>query len=312
MSKIITITFNPCVDKNTSVESMIAEKKLRCSTPLFQPGGGGLNVSRAVRRLGGETLAIYPAGGYSGKFLQKLVEEEGIQSRIIEIAAHTRENLIVVDKSNNQQYRFGMPGPALQQKEWEECLTALEEEKDVEYIVASGSLPAGVPTDIFARIASIARKKQAKFIIDTSGEALQQAVNEGVYLIKPNLAELSSLVGKKEVHAECVDDVARELLSHGKCEVMVVSLAAAGAMLITKDEVFQMVPPVVKKKSTVGAGDSMVAGLVYALSSGKNYRDSLRFAIACGTAATLNEGTELFHKEDVEKLLPLVREVAVQ
>src|SRR5687768_16338884 len=103
MSKIITITFNPCVDKNTTVDSMVAEKKLRCSAPVFQPGGGGLNVSRGIKRLGGETLAVYPVGGYSGKFLQKLVEEENIRSRTIEIAKHTRENLIVVDRSSNQQ-----------------------------------------------------------------------------------------------------------------------------------------------------------------------------------------------------------------
>lgn len=300
------------MDKNTTVDSLIAEKKLRCSAPVFQPGGGGLNISRGVKRLGGETLAIYPAGGYSGKFLQKLVEDEGIRSRIIEIGKHTRENLIVVDKSNNQQYRFGMPGPVIEEKEWQQCLTALEEEEDVSFIAASGSLPKGVPLDIYAKIAAIARKKNAKLIIDTSGDALHHAVNEGVFLIKPNLAELSSLAGKTEVHAECVDDVAKEIINKGKCEVMVVSLGAAGAMVITKDEVFQMVPPVVKKKSTVGAGDSMVAGLVYSISSGKSYREALKFGIACGTAATLNEGTELFHKEDVDKLLPLVREVAVR
>lgn len=312
MSKIVTITFNPCIDKNTTVDTLIAEKKLRCSPPVFHPGGGGLNVSRGIKRLGGETLAIYPVGGYSGKFLEKLVNEEGIVSRIIEIGQHTRENLIVVDKSNNQQYRFGMPGPVLEEKEWQQCLHALEEEKDVSFIAASGSLPRGVPMDIYARIASIAKKKKAKMIIDTSGEALQHAVNEGVFLIKPNLAELSSLAGKTEVHAEMVDDVAKEIIGKGKCEMMVISLGAAGAMVVSKDEIFQMVPPVVKRKSTVGAGDSMVAGLVYSIANGSSCRDALRFGIACGTAATLNEGTELFQKEDVEKLLPLVREVAVK
>ena len=115
MAKIVTLTFNPCIDKSTTIDALVADKKLRCSTPKFEPGGGGLNVARAVKKLGGEALAIYPAGGYSGKFLHQLVDKEGITSRIVEIKSHTRENLIVVDNSTNHQYRFGMPGPELEE-----------------------------------------------------------------------------------------------------------------------------------------------------------------------------------------------------
>src|SRR5688572_10278752 len=232
MSKIVTLTFNPCIDKSTSIDSLVPEKKLRCSPPKFEPGGGGLNVSRAIKHLGGESLAIYPAGGYSGKFLQKLVEQEGIQSKIVDIKNHTRENLIALDTSTNQQYRFGMPGPEIYEDEWKECLQLLKDEIDVSFIVASGSLARGIPVDIYGQIASIAKQKNAKLIVDTSGEALKQAVNEGVYLVKPNLAELSSLAGKDEIHAEMVDDVAMQMIEEGKCEVMVVSLGQAGAMLV--------------------------------------------------------------------------------
>ena len=309
MAGIISITFNPCIDKNTSVDALIPEKKLRCGLPKFEPGGGGLNVARAMKKLGAEALAIYPAGGYSGKFLQKLVDLEGITSKVVEIKNHTRENLIVVDNSTNQQYRFGMPGPEIAEDEYKECLQLLDEENDVSFIVASGSLARGIPLDIYAQIASIARKKNAKLIIDTSGEALKQAANEGVYLIKPNLSELSFLAGKKEIHAEQVDDVAMQLIAKGNCQMIVVSLGPSGAMLITKEMVIQMMPPVVKRKSTVGAGDSMVAGIVLSLSLGKTPEETLRYGIACGTAATLNEGTELCRKVDVEKLLPLVQTV---
>ena len=307
---IVTITFNPCVDKSTTIDALAPEKKLRCSQPEFEPGGGGLNVARAIKKLGGVALAIYPAGGYSGKFLQKLVAQENIVSKVVEIEKHTRENLIVLDKSNNQQYRFGMPGPELKETEWQQCLDLLKNEKDVEWIVASGSLAKGIPMDIYARIAAIARQKNAKLIVDTSGEALQHAVNEGVYMIKPNLAELSALVGKEEIHAEMVDDVAMQMIRDGKTEVIVASLGASGAMMVSTDEVIQMMPPVVKRKSTVGAGDSMVAGMILSLSKGKSLHDALRYGIACGTAATLNEGTELCRREDVEKLLPLVKQVA--
>ena len=307
--KIVTLTFNPCIDKSTTIEALVADKKLRCSTPKFEPGGGGLNVARVVKKLGGEALAIYPAGGYSGKFLQKLADQEGVVSKIAEIKSHTRENLIVVDRSTNHQYRFGMPGPELEEEEYKHCLQLLEAEEDVAFIVASGSLARGVPTNIYAQIAVIAKQKAARLIVDTSGEALQQAVNQGVFLIKPNLAELSSLVGKEEIHAEMVDDVAMDLIRKGKCEMMVVSLGSSGAMLVSREQVVQMMPPVVKRKSTVGAGDSMVAGIVLSLSEGKSPEDALRYGIACGTAATLNEGTELCRKQDVEKLLPLVKTV---
>jgi 6-phosphofructokinase 2 len=309
MSKIVTITFNPCVDKSTSVDNLAPEKKLRCSLPTFEPGGGGLNVARAIRQLGGNAVAIYPAGGYSGKFLQKLVEAEGIKSEVIPIQNHTRENLIVLDLSNTQQYRFGMPGPEISDEEWKQCLRILEEQKEVEYIVASGSLSRGIPVNIYGQIAEIAKQKKARLVVDTSGEALREAVNVGVYMIKPNLGELSSLVDKQEIQAEMVDDVALQLIGQGKCELMVVSLGQAGAMLVNGKDVIQMIPPVIKRKSTVGARDSMVAGFVLSISQGKSAADALRYGIACGTAATLNEGTGLCRKEDVSKLYPLVRSV---
>ena len=311
MSRIVTITFNPVVDKSTTVSSLVPEKKLRCTAPKFEPGGGGLNVSRAIKKLGGDSMAIFPAGGYSGKFLQQLTAAEGVPFLAVEISSHTRENLIVLDTSNNQQYRFGMPGPELTEAEWTACLDRLDEQQDVAFIVASGSLAPGVPDDVHAQIASIARRKGAKLIVDTSGPALQHAVNEGLFMIKPNLHELSSLVGREEVVANEVDDVARELISKGQCELIIVSLGAAGAMAVTREEVFQMAPPVVKKKSTVGAGDSMVAGIVLSLSRGASVQEALRYGIACGTAATMNEGTELCRLEDVNRLYPHVRTTAV-
>ena len=307
MSKIITVTFNPVIDKSTTISSLVPEKKLRCTAPRFEPGGGGINVARAIKKLGGEATAIYPAGGYTGKFLEILMEKEGVPSLIIETRNHTRENLIVLDTSTNQQYRFGMPGPELLEDEWKSCLQKIKELDDIEFIVASGSLNPGMPLDIYARIAVIAKEKNAKLIVDTSGEPLKHAANAGLYLIKPNLGELSSLVGKEEINAEMVDDVALELIEKGKCEIVVVSMGAAGAMLVSKNEVIHMVPPTVRKRSTVGAGDCMVAGIVLSLARGLNLKEALRYGIASGTAATMNPGTELAKLEDVEKLYKLIR-----
>lgn len=307
MGKIITVTLNPCIDKSTTVTAMEPEKKLRCSDPIFEPGGGGINVARAIRKLGGDALAIYPAGGYTGAFLNELLKKEQVESRVIPAQHHTRENLIVLETSTNNQYRFGMPGSPLLEEEWQQCLKAVEAENDIDFIVASGSLTPGVPTDIYARIATIARQKGARLIVDTSGEALKQAAQEGVFLLKPNMGELSSLAGKEEIHAELVDDVARKVIEAGRCEVIVVSLGATGAMLVTKDDVIQATPPAVKKKSTVGAGDSMVAGIVLSLSKGWDFEKALRYGVASGTAATLNNGTELCKLKDVECLFPIIR-----
>lgn len=306
MAKIITVTFNPTIDKSTTVKGIVPEKKLRCSDPVFEPGGGGINVARAIKKLGGDAIALYPSGGHSGHFLNELLKSEGISALAVPVAHPTRENFIVVDNSNNQQYRFGMPGAELKEKEWMQCLTAIEQAQ-ADFIVASGSIPPGVPLDIFARIAAIANKQNARFIADTSGEALLQAAQEGVYMLKPNLSELSSLVGKEEIHAELVDDVAFEIINKGKCDVLMVSLGAAGAMMVTRNEALQAIPPAVKMRSTVGAGDSMVAGAVLSLSRINDFKEALRFGVACGTAATMNSGTELCRLADVEKLLPLIR-----
>ena len=212
-----------------------------------------------------------------------------------------------METASDQQYRFGMPGPHIREQEWQDCLNNIEIQTGVEFIVASGSLPPGVPTDIYARIAWIAKKKKARLIVDTSGEALKQAVQEGVYLVKPNLGELSSLAGKVELQIESVDDVAREIISAGKCEVIIVSMGPTGAMLVTKDLALQIVPPSVKRKSTVGAGDSMVAGIVLYLEAKKTLTDAVQYGVACGTAATMNAGTQLCRKEDAELLYKLIR-----
>lgn len=302
MSKIITITFNPAIDKSATVLSMVPEKKLRCSDPAYEPGGGGINVARAIKNLGGAATAAYMAGGYTGKAFTQLLNKEAIDSIVTEIQENTRENLIILERATNQQYRFGMPGPSILEQEWRECLAHIEQADELAFIVVSGALPYSIPVSIYTEIAAIARSKNAKLIVDTSGDALTEAVQAGVYLIKPNLGELSSLVNKEELNIERVDDVAREVIKNGKCEVVVVSMGAAGAMLVTRELTIHLMPPAVKIKSTVGAGDSMVAGIVLSLSQNKSITEAARYGVACGTAATLNAGTELCRKEDADQL----------
>jgi 6-phosphofructokinase 2 len=306
MADILTITFNPCIDKSTLVEMLKPEKKLRCTAPVFEPGGGGINVARGIKKIGGEAVAVYPSGGYSGKFLNVLLERENIPAIAIETRQHTRENMIVLEISTNQQYRFGMPGPQLFEDEWGKCLQAIEANHS-DYIVASGSLPTSVPEDIFARISKIAKKQNRKLVVDTSGEALRSAMEEGVYLIKPNLGELSWLAGKDELETNEIEPVAKELILTRNCEIVVVSMGALGAMLITKDGACKVDAPIVKRKTTVGAGDSMVAGMVFYISRKKKLEEALQYGVACGTAATLNTGTSLCKIEDVERLFAQIK-----
>jgi 6-phosphofructokinase 2 len=306
MSNILTVTFSPCIDKSTSVNTLIPERKLHCALPKLEPGGGGINVARAIKKLGGEATAIYPSGGYTGKFLNSLVENERLTALIIDSKNETRENFTVFEESTKKQYRLGMPSTELFQNEWEEILLKIESESNVKFIVASGSLPPGIPMDIYAQLAKISKDKNAKFIVDTSGEPLKHATNEGVFLIKPNLDEFCFLAGKKELQPIEIKNLAQEMIASRKCEIIVISLGAKGALLFTNEQSISFTPPIVNVKSTVGAGDSMVGGIVYSLSKGKSIKQAVQYGIACGTSATMSLGTELCKKEEADLLFSKV------
>jgi 6-phosphofructokinase 2 len=299
MHKVITLTLNPSLDKSTRVKSLVPEKKLQCAAPIVEPGGGGINVSRALQHIGVQSQALYLAGGYTGEQFNQLMAQQGVVTKAFPIAENTRDNFIVVDNSNNAQYRFGLQGPNVSESEWQQPLQYLASQTGYDWVIASGSLPPGVPVDFFGRLAAIVKKQKARLIVDTSGEALQHAVQEGVYLIKPNLGELSFLYGVEELRQEQVVLAARNMISSGACEVVVVSMGASGAMLINHNQILQAVPPMVKRRSTVGAGDSMVAGMVAAMIQQRPWLGVLQYGIACGTAATMNEGAALCKGEDV-------------
>jgi 6-phosphofructokinase 2 len=303
MKSIITITMNPAIDKSTSIASLASGKKLRCTPPNFEPGGGGVNVSRAINKLGGATTAIYFAGGYTGIFYKKLLEGENIASVTVKTKNHLRENLIVFDRSSGMQYRFTMPGPHIYEEEWKEILMTIKEHDRADFMVVSGSLPPGVPDDILATIAVIAKRNNTKLIVDSSGKALQNAVAEGVYLVKPNLHELAELTGKNLASMDEVMDAAKTIIDKGKSEIMVVSLGAEGALLVTETIAKHLPAPKVKIKSTVGAGDSMLAGIVHSLSRNKTIEEAVQFGVFCGTAATMNPGTSLCDLKSIESLL---------
>jgi len=304
---IVTITMNPAVDKSTTVNKLVAEKKMRCSEMIAEAGGGGINVSKALRELGGASLAIFPSGGINGQLIEKYLQSLEINYKTIPIDKDIRENIVVRENDTNLQYRFVMPGASLTEQEAQSCLQIVQQLQPAPgYIVASGSLPPGLPENFFARLAKIAKQIHARFIIDTSGTPLQLAAKEGVYLLKPNLSELCALAGVSYLELKDVKEAALGVIKKGQCEVMVVSMGSSGALLVTHSGCEHVAAPTVKKQSTVGAGDSMVAGMVWMLSQGKSLQETVWFGVACGTAATMNPGTQLFKKEDVYQLYHLM------
>ena len=303
MKNIITLTVNPSVDKSMRIKGLQPDRKLRGSVPVVEPGGGGINVSRAIGKLGGTSECVYLAGGPTGDILHRLLDQEAVTPHPLRSLGETRESFMVFDEATQQQYRFVPDGYPVAEAAWQaglRTLASLLGEGD--YLVASGSLPPGVPTDYYAQVVKVAQEQWAKVIVDTSGEALQHAVQAGVYLLKPNLGELSTLTSQQAITAPEQEHLAQQLIERHRAEILVVSLGAQGAMLVTAEGVEYIAAPTVHKKTTVGAGDSMVAGMVLRLSEGWPVSDAVRYGVACGTAATMNHGTQLCRREDVEHL----------
>jgi 6-phosphofructokinase 2 len=300
--QITTLTINPSLDKSTHFKGLIAEQKIRCEKPRYDAGGGGINVSKAIAKLGVTSTCIFTSGGSSGEMLEDLIKKENLESCVIKTKNWTRENFIAFENTSKAQYRFGFPGNEFSDDEKDIILQTIKELK-TDYLVISGSLNEGLATNFYQKIAAIAKESNIKVIVDTSGEALKKVLETGVYLIKPNIGELAKLIGVERLELPEVEKAAKKLIEHKSAEIVVVSLGADGAILITKDETHLVKAPKVEKKSTVGAGDSMVGGMVWALSQNKTLKEVIQIGVCCGTAATMNEGTQLFKAEDVMRLL---------
>jgi len=298
---ILTITLNPCIDKSSRVEKLKPESKLRCTEVVNEPGGGGINVSKALKKLESSSVALFPAGGHNGNMLCSLLKEEGILFHAVDTKVETRENWIVLETSINNQYRFTFPGKEV----LEETIKTLVDQIRAfapSFVVASGSLPPGLPDYFYGLIVKNAEAVGAKCIVDTSGAALQALKGKHAYMIKPNIGELCKMLNVNWLDKDDVPNAAQQAIRDGFAEIIVVSMGADGAWLISSDHRYFVAAPPVEKKSTVGAGDSMVAGITYSLKKNMTLRDAIRFGVACGSAATMNDGTQLFKKADAERL----------
>ncbi|WP_248305597.1 1-phosphofructokinase family hexose kinase [Agromyces sp. H66] len=301
---IVTLTMNPALDVSSSTEEVVPEHKLRCGPTRFDPGGGGVNVSRAIRNLGGSSIAICPLGGPTGQAYRGFLEQEGVVARILGVAGNTRESFTVDELSTGDQFRFVLQGPTLREPEWRACLSVVGDQLPVGgYLVASGSLPPGVPDDFYALLARICGEHDVRIVVDASGPALEAALAEGVFLIKPSLRELAELVGAGDTLDEAEQvEAARSIVASGRAEIVALSLGGAGAVLATAEGVLRLPTPRVEVRSTVGAGDAFLAGLIMRLAEGRTVTEAFRTAVAAGSATAMREATGLCLPEDVARL----------
>lgn len=301
---IVTLTMNPALDVSSSTEQVVPEHKLRCGPSRFDPGGGGVNVSRAIRNLGGNSIAICALGGPTGQAYRGFLEHEGVLARVVGVAGNTRESFTVDELATGDQFRFVLQGPTLREPEWRACLSVVADLLPVGgYLVASGSLPPGVPHDFYGLLSRICDEHDVRIVVDASGPALEAALDEGAFLIKPSLRELAELVGAGDTLDESEQvEAARAIVASGRAEIVAVSLGGAGAVLATADGVLRLPTPRVDVRSTVGSGDAFLAGLILRLAEGRTVDESFRTAVAAGSATAMLEATGLCRAEDVARL----------
>ncbi|MDE2406193.1 MAG: hexose kinase [Sphingomonadales bacterium] len=301
MDRVTTLTLNPAIDGSCETEKVVPTHKVRTSTEVYHPGGGGINVARVLARLGERVEVIYCAGGATGALLDELLVEHGLDRHRVPITDHTRMSLAVYERSSGKEFRFVPEGPLLSDAEWR---AALDEtvKAGSPWVVASGSLPRGVPEDFYARLAA-GLGPDRKLVLDTSGAALKAALAAGgLHLVKPSQGEFEAFVGRRLHGWREIGAAALELVRAGKADHIAVTLGHHGAVLAHSGGVERLDALDVVVRSATGAGDSFVAGMVHGFLRGEGPGGAFRWGMAAGTAAVLSPGTDLCHPPDVQAM----------
>ncbi len=302
-SMIVTITLNPSIDISVIVPQLIPTEKLRCESYEKEVGGGGINVAKGLHRLGMKTKALFFSGGHNGKFIESRLKEEGLVIKPIHLRPETRENITVTDLKDGKEYRLVNKGAGIKKTHELHLLTALNSLRPRPgHLVLSGSHPPGLSDQFAGKLAAWCSRNNCKLVLDLPGEALAKCFGYRPFLIKPSLKEVGQVIGNPGLTKSQSVQVAKEWVSKGFAENIVISMGAEGAIICNGMETYRIKPPPVVTMSTVGAGDSMVAGVLFKLAQQAELLDALRMGIACGTAATLHKGTKLFDPRQATKL----------
>ncbi len=300
MTRIVTVTVNPAVDLACSAQFVVPTHKIRTFDEHIDPGGGGINVARVLHGLGADVLAVILAGGVTGALIEELLTEAGVPYQTVHCRGRSRISYTVFDRTTKDEYRFVPQGPIAEPHDCSEILTLLEEVA-CEWIVASGSLEPGMPTDFYATVARLARRRGIRIAIDTSGAPLRAALDAGVDLVKPSLSELEAYVGRALTDVADQEAEAMALVRAGHASMVALTLGEQGAILAAEGGVRRLPAIPVPFRGAVGAGDSFVAGMTWALSRGLSPHDALGWAVAAGSAAVARSGTARVRLEDVEE-----------
>ena len=302
---ILTLTLNPALDLSSTTPHVVAGPKLRCGTPQIDPGGGGINVARAIRLLGGEALALVALSGPTGARLAQALRVEGVGFSALTAPGETRQSLAVTDDSTGAQYRFVMPGADWDRAHLDQALDRLREiAVPGAMVVVSGSLPPGLPPR-FAALVQAVLPPDARLVLDTSGPALRAVMADpvpGLSVLRMDDAEAEDLAGHPFATAADSAAFAARLVQQGVAETVILARGAEGSVLADRQGKLLAHAPKVQVVSAVGAGDSFVGALVLALSHGQPRDKALAFAVAAAAAACITPATRLCRPEDVARL----------
>jgi len=304
---IATLTLNPSLDRTVTVEELVMDEANRWTSLRRDPGGKGINVSRVIHELGGKTVAYGFIGGIDGETLKHLLKQQGVPFEFTSIKGEIRSNFIIADLETCRQTRIDAPGPNIMRHELQKLVQKIRHiSPKPDFLVFAGSVPPAVPDDIYRQLIESAKNNGIKTVLDSDNKWLKEGINAKPNVIKPNIHEAEELL-ETPLKSETAIVNALKLLIDKGIEVAVISRGKQGLMACNGDTVLKAIPPEVEVRSTVGAGDSTIAGLVLKLNEGLGLDEACRWAVAAGTAATLTPGTELCRREDVEMLLPKVK-----
>ena len=302
MFDIATLSLNPAVDLSFEIERVFPTHKMRGSGERHDPGGGGMNVARVLARLGANTRCHYLSGGAAGAALDHLLDLHQLAKNRIAIAGETRISTSVLERSSAREYRFTTDGPEVSPAEWTRCLDEMRGLK-CDFLVVSGSLPRGVPDDGYAQIARLAKAQEVELVLDSSGRGLVGGLSgPQLLLVKPSIGELRALSGLALESETAIVEAAEAIIRRGAARYVAVTMGHDGAILVSAGDHFRLPAVKVEVRSSVGAGDSFLAAMVFALAGGKPMETAFRLGIAAGAASVLSPGTGLARAEDIRRL----------
>ena len=307
VAMIATVTLNPSLDRTITVNGLVIDETNRWISTRLYAGGKGIDVSRAIHEMGGRTVAYGFVGGVAGRTVEILLDEEEVPFSFTPIEQETRTNYIIHDTKTARQTRIDAPGPRISKREFDRFhgkMRRISPRPDL--IVVGGSIPPGLSVETYYDIISEAKGFGIRCMLDSEGKWLEAGIKAEPFLVKSNVHETEMLVDKEIPDEAAIIAAARSLVRMGT-EIAVISRGKDGIITATGDEVIKAVPPEVKVRSTVGAGDCLIAGMAIRLARGKRLSEACRLATAMGTACVLTRGTELCHRADVERLLPQIK-----